>query len=164
MGKVHDQTIAKRTNLNDQLEDLNQRFGIHKENRYFVYGDKAYKKSMYVVSPFKNVPTDNAIQLLFIPSEINPLFICPILGSPEAKLNDSMKSYRIAVEWGFGNTTNYFKFIRDSDSKKYLLQPVGLYLPVATILINIHTCLYGSEVTKYFNSSPPDLEDYLEIE
>ena len=86
-----------------------------------------------------------------------------ILRSPQSQLNDSMKSYRIAMEWGFGTTTNLFKCLRDEDSKKYLLQPVGMYLPVAIILTNIHTCLYGSEVTKYFSSYPPDLKEYLRL-
>ena len=39
---------------------------------------------------------------------------------------------------------------------------MGLYYPVANILTNCHTCLYGSQSSLYFNLAPPVLEDYLE--
>ena len=76
LGKVHDQTIAKRTNLNDQLEDLNQRFGIHKENRYFVYGDKAYKKACMSFRRSKTFPPVMLFSCyLFLAKLIRYLFV-----------------------------------------------------------------------------------------
>ena len=46
-------------------------------------------------------------------------------------------------------------------NNKVLLQPVGKYYLVASLLINCHTCLYGSLTSTYFDVSPPSLETYL---
>ena len=39
---------------------------------------------------------------------------------------------------------------------------VGLYYPVANILANCHTTLYGSQTSEYFRVPYPSLEEYLE--
>ena len=38
---------------------------------------------------------------------------------------------------------------------------MGLYYPVANILANCHTILYGSQTSDYFDVPRPGLEDYL---
>lgn len=73
-----------------------------------------------------------------------------------------MTTLRISVEWGFAKIGNHFKFVRDADYKKVLLQPVGKFLPVAVLLANIHTCMYGSEFSIYFNCYPPSAQIYVE--
>ena len=44
---------------------------------------------------------------------------------------------------------------------KLLLQPVGKYYFVASILINCHIVLYGSLTGTYFGVDTPSLETYL---
>ena len=55
-----------------------------------------------------------------------------------------MSSVRIAVEWGFGKIMANFQYLNHEENLKVLHQPVGIYFPVANILTNCHTCLYGS--------------------
>ena len=45
---------------------------------------------------------------------------------------------------------------------KILLQPVGLYYIIATLLSKCHTCIYRNQIASFFNLVPPSLEDYLQ--
>ncbi|PWW74081.1 hypothetical protein C7212DRAFT_359335 [Tuber magnatum] len=67
------------------------------------------------------------------------------LTKEEKIFNKRMSSCREAVEWGF----------------RIYHSPIGLQYRVATILTNIHVCLYGCETYFYFNCCPPSLENYL---
>ena len=67
---------------------------------------------------------------------------------------------RVSVEWGFGKICQNFAYLDFKKNLKVLLQPVGKYYMVASILINCHTCLYGSQTSTYFNVHPPSLESY----
>ncbi|KAM7436750.1 hypothetical protein ABFA07_013482 [Porites harrisoni] len=66
------------------------------------------------------------------------------LTRPQQLFNAEMSKCRICVEWGFGKILQYFKY----------------YL-VGALLINCHTCLYGSLTGTYFDLEPPSLETYL---
>ena len=48
-----------------------------------------------------------------------------------------------------------------SKNFKVLLQPVGKLYIVAALLVNCHTCLYGSQTGQFFDLDPPELETYL---
>lgn len=72
-----------------------------------------------------------------------------------------MSSCRVSVEWGFGKIMGLFQFLNHEENLRVLHQPVGLYYPVANILANCHTCLYGSQTGDYFGLAPPQLEEYL---
>ena len=52
------------------------------------------------------------------------------------------------MEWGFGKISQLFAYL---DFKKNL----------KLLLINCHTCLYGSVTSSFFNVEPPSLEVYL---
>ena len=110
-------------------------------------------------------------------------------GSWQDRFNLVMSGVRIAVEWGFGKIMSNFQYLNHEENLKVLRQPVGIYYPVANILANCHTCLYGSitgdceamhpqtkAVTRRgsqllpltlrrpfpdFDLEPPDLDDYL---
>lgn len=45
--------------------------------------------------------------------------------------------------------------------QKVFLSVIGLKYRVAVILTNAHVCLYGSQVSSYFEYEPPSLENYL---
>ena len=64
-----------------------------------------------------------------------------------------MSQVRVSVEWGFGKICQIFAYLD--------FKPVGKYYLVGTILINCHTCLYGSVTSSFFNLEPPPLEVYL---
>ena len=79
----------------------------------------------------------------------------------EQEINKSMIPVRISVERGFGKILQYFSFLDFRKNKKVVLQPIGKYFLVLSIIINCHTCLYGSLTSNYFGVDPPSLETYL---
>ena len=66
-----------------------------------------------------------------------------------------------SVEWAFGKVIQYFAFLDFRKNQKVLLQPIGKYYAVGVLLINCHSCLYGSVTASYFCIPPPDLHTYL---
>ena len=75
--------------------------------------------------------------------------------------NKRMSKVRESVEWAFGKVVQYFAFLDFRKNLKVLLQPIGKYYVVGVLLINCHTCLYGSVTSDYFSLPPPDLHTYL---
>ena len=67
----------------------------------------------------------------------------------------------IRVEWEFGKILKNFAFLDFRKNLKVLLSPVAKYYLVGALLTNCHTCLYGSQTSRYFNLEPPLLEHYL---
>ena len=64
--------------------------------------------------------------------------------------NADMSSERVTVEWGFGKIAALWPWVDYRKNMKVLLQPVGMFLRVANVLTNMHTCMYGSEVSNHF--------------
>jgi len=104
-----------------------------------LYGDPAYPQSQWIGGPFRHDGLD----------------------AEEALFNVRMSSTRIANEWGFGKIKLLWAFLDFENGQKIYLNDVQKYWPVAQILTNCHTCLYGSQTSVYFNVLPPRLEDYL---
>ena len=121
--------------LKNQLRQFNQANG----DPFVVYGDPAYSLSRNIISPFRGAR----------------------LTQQEQEFNTRMSAVRSSVEWGFGKITQYFAYLDFRKNLKVLLQPVGKYYLVGTLLVNCHTCLYGSQTSTYFNLPPPSLETYL---
>ena len=105
------------------------------------YGDAAYPGRLFMFGPYKGSS----------------------LTSEETFFNGRMSSLRISVEWSFSKVSTLFAFQSFKQNIKLQLQPVGFYFLVATILTNCHTCFYGSEINRYFDSVPPNIEEYLNI-
>jgi hypothetical protein len=73
-----------------------------------------------------------------------------------------MSRVRTAVEWGYGKIIRCFAFLDfKKNLKKVFLQPVAVYYAVGALLTKCHTCLYGSQTSRYFDIAPPSLEKYL---
>ena len=97
-----------------------------------LYSDLAYGVHWYLLSPFCGA------QLM---QEQNPF-------------NKRMSVDRECVEWGFGKISGNFAFLDFKKNLKLLLQPVGCYYLVGSLLTNVHTCLYGSQTSSYFGMDP----------
>jgi hypothetical protein len=106
---------------------------------YVIYGDPAYGLARNILAPFRGAQLTNDEQMF----------------------NTQMSKVRTSVEWGFGKICQNFAYLDFKKNLKVLLQPVGKYYLVASILVNCHTCLYGSQTSTYFNLDPPSLETYL---
>ena len=117
-GSNHDAEMLRLSNLFAVLDHIMQ----HADGVYALYGDLAYPNHRYRYRPY-----DAAVP-----------------GSWQDFDNQLMRTVRVAVEWGFGNIMNNFQYLNHYTNLKVLRQPVGLYYPVANLLMNCHTCLYGS--------------------
>lgn len=134
-GRRHDAFMLGVSGLTTKLANFNRPSG----EPYIIYGDPAYGLSRNILAPFRGAHL-----------------------SPEQQdFNRAMSKVRVSVEWAFGKITQYFAYLDFKKNNKILLQPVGKYYLVATILTNCHTCLYGSQTSTFFNVSPPELETYL---
>ena len=104
-----------------------------------LYGDPIYTFTTHIWSGFKGAR----------------------LSDEEEAFNKAMSSVRESVEWGFGKIIPYFAWLDFAKNQKIFLQPVAKYYVVGAILTNCHTCLYGSQMSQFFDLEPPLLEHYL---
>lgn len=136
-GRRHDCGLLRMSGIMEKMEELNRhdRDGLP----FSIYGDPAYPLRNYLLCPYRGANLTEQ-QMLF---------------------NQSMSSVRECVEWEFGKLLSLFAFLDFRKNLKVLLQPVAKYYIVGAILTNCHHCIYGSQTSKYFNLSPPTLENYL---
>lgn len=131
-GRRHDAFMLGVSGLTDKLS----RFQTPTGEPYVVYGDPAYGLARNIIGSFRGAHiTDD-----------------------EQAFNTEMSKVRTCVEWGFGKIGQNFAYLVFKKNLKVLLQPVGKYYLVASILINCHTCLYGSQTSTFFDLDPPSLE------
>ena len=93
---------------------------------YQLYGDPAYPQSAWLSSPF-------------------PTHVLPT--AAEARFNRRMSSARIAVEWGFGKIKTNWAYLDFKKGMKPYQSDLQKFWPVAQILTNCHTCIYGNQTS-----------------
>ena len=71
-----------------------------------------------------------------------------------------MNKARAGVKWVFGDIANFFKFLDFKKKLRLGLSPVGKMYIVCAFLMNIHTSIYGSTTSSYFNIDPPIVQEY----
>ncbi|KAE9395878.1 hypothetical protein BT96DRAFT_958384 [Gymnopus androsaceus JB14] len=106
----------------------------------FIYADPAYGESAQIVSGLKKV--QNLTQL-------------------EQQFNTHMAKLRMSVEWGFGKLAHNWAFLNYSQDLSVHKSPIARYFLVAVLLTNAHTCLHGSETSRYFGLAPLKLHEYF---
>ena len=121
--------------LDDQVAQVYDTDG----NQMCIYGDSAYAARSYLLTPFKG---SNLSQL-------------------ETQFNANMAKVRTCVEWGFSKICSNFAFLDFLKNLKARLQAVAEFYIVGAILTNAHTCLYGSQTSRYFLLEPPTLDQYF---
>jgi hypothetical protein len=64
---------------------------------------------------------------------------------------------------GIGKLKNLWAIVQKRTALKVLLRPVTkiMYNCVFLTNLNVHTCLYGSEVGQYFGAKPLKIDEYL---
>lgn len=135
-GRRHDSHVLAKSGLLNQLE---QKFNPF-QNPPYMYSDTGYPLRKLLIVPFKGV-----------------------VNRRQNKVNKRMSKLRVAAEWGFAKIIQLFPFLDFKKNLKIYKQQVGNYNKVGVLLTNCHTCLYGSQVSKYFDCNPPALENYLRI-
>jgi nuclease HARBI1 len=131
-GARHDNHILERSGL---VEFLREHFP-----QDIVFGDAAYPKYPFLLSPFDNVN--------LTPNEI--------------AFNKRMSSVRESVEWGFKDVLKNFKFFEMKERQRILLMPISQMWKVATILTNVLNCLYKCQTSQFFGLAPPIIQEYLQ--
>ena len=135
-GRRHDAFMLRESCL---LQELERKMNKANGDPYVIYGDPAYPVRRHILAPFRN-------------AQLTPA---------EQNFNEAMSAVRTSVEWGYGKIVKYFAFVDFSKNLKVLLQPVGKLYIVAALLVNCHTCLYGSQTGQFFDLDSPELETYM---
>lgn len=79
----------------------------------------------------------------------------------EESSNKATRTVRQVVEWDFGRIISDFAFLDFKENQKIMLQAMPRLIRVATLLTNSHACMYGNQVSSYFDLEPPSLPEYL---
>ena len=140
-GRRHDIAMARQSGLYQALRSIhNFHYPISGEN-FACYGDAAYSAmlSPWICTGFRGA----------------------VLTQQQLDFNSRMSSARVSAEWAFGDIIRTFAFLDFKANLKILLQPVGMYYFVGTLLTNCRSCLYGNETSEFFSCPTPTLEDYL---
>ena len=87
------------------------RVALHHGHPLCLYGDPAYPLGVHLQAPFKNI-------------QLTPQMVL---------YNATMSEVRVAVEWLFGNITNYFKFIDFKSQLQINLSSVGKFYIVCAL-------------------------------
>ena len=135
-GKRHDSGLLADSGL---LNDLSRYSFAPDGTPLCIYDDPAYPLRVHLQGPFKG-------------AALTPL---------EQHFNKSMSQVRVAVEWVFGDITNYFAFLDFKKNLKIGLSSVGKMYIVCSLLRNAHICLYHSSTSEFFGIDPPAIKDYF---
>ena len=135
-GRRHDSFLLR---MSDLLPKLQRHAFDTNGNALCVYGDPAYPLRIHLQSPFKS----------------------PILTPEESEFNTAMSKVRTAVEWLFGDITNWVVFVDFKRNLKLGLSPMGKVYLTCPLLANARTCCYGNLTSDYFMMEPPSLEEYF---
>lgn len=86
-----------------------------------------------------------------------------LLNPREALEKRGMKALRISIEWSYGEMVSQFPFVANSRNIKLLSRTLDAkhYVVVALLLRNAKVCLEGCNAAKYFNCTPPSLQNYF---
>jgi hypothetical protein len=71
----------------------------------------------------------------------------PNMTPTQQRQNTLMRRSRIAVEWGFSEVVNQWRYLDYPHGLKEGLQPLGKIYTVAVLLANMHTCVYALRST-----------------
>ncbi|KAF7334095.1 hypothetical protein MVEN_02315300 [Mycena venus] len=135
-GRRHDATVLKESGL---LDILDKHFWGPNGERYFIYGDPAYQTGAHIMAPYKGAH----------------------LTEDKRAWNAQMSKIQEPVEWMFKEVNSVFKFLNFSENQKVLLSPCGLFYMVPVLLTNAHTILHLPQTPRYFNCTPPSLNEYF---
>jgi len=84
------------------------------------------------------------------------------LSRAELQFNKKMNRLRVTVEWGFGLLITLWSYFDLKRQMKVPLTPIASFYRIAVLLTNIHSCMYGNETCRFFQTDMPEFRIYLE--
>jgi hypothetical protein len=137
-GRRHDQVMYSHSGLPEWLDSLPR----HESGAmYCVYGDQGYHRQPGLMVPFSD----------------------GIVNAKHEAFNEVMSSARIAIEWEFGGILHYWASLRwTSEQKAMAGGKIAQVYYVCGLLTNCFNCLRRSNASRYFDVTPPTLEDYIQ--
>jgi hypothetical protein len=140
VGRQHDASILTESRVVEMLQDLmpaNQQNGPV----YAVFGDMAYRQSLWVYRGFLN----------------------PLPGSAEARVNQVLSGSRASVEWAYGHVLQKFSSVDFKQSQQVFHQKVGQRYINCTFISNWSNCFYGTKTSQEFEAEVLSFEEYLNL-
>ena len=136
MGRRHDLTIYRQSNLDNELQTKLQ----IQESQYCIFGDAAYAMSTWMKVAYPRATAT--------PKQHN--------------YNVAMNSARVAVEWSYKDIKQMWATNDYKRMLKVRQAPISMMFKASALLWNFKICLgHGGQVQSYFNCPPPDLETYI---
>lgn len=137
-GRHHDTYMLRLSNINTRIAALQQGAPV----QYKMYADKGYVNLSHLVAAYHGIHVTPA----------------------QIQINGIMTLVRISVEWCFGKISECQRYLAFPRLQQLQLQPVGKYYRVGALLMNAHTCLYGSFTGAEFALQAPKLGNYFDCE
>jgi nuclease HARBI1 len=137
-GRHHDMIMVQESGINGKFRDLQ----VGQEAQYVMYADKGYADRTHILAAYHGAE----------------------LTLPQIQINGVMTLLRITVEWCFGKITECQKYLDFPRGLQMQQQPVAKYYRLAALLMNAHTCLYGSQTSLHFGLKPPSLGVYFDCD
>lgn len=122
-GSTHDSLAADIVGL-DEL--LTEHFSFDDGTQFNLFLDMGYRLGANMITPFRNRRD---------------------MTQEERVWNRRMCRQRVSVEWSIGKVKNLWKMLTYKKNLKALMSPVATYFFLAVHLTNLHSILYGNEVT-----------------
>lgn len=72
-----------------------------------------------------------------------------------------MRGPRETVEWSFAKMLQLFSLLDSVRKLRLWSSAVCDWWLCGVVFANLHTCLYGSQVSSYFEAQPCTVDDYL---
>ena len=137
-GARHDSYVLRQSEVLEMMDEVETMTGT----TYRLFGDSAYPQHKHLWAMYKEVPGHPLAQW-------------------QLAFNADMSPECVTVEWGFGKIVTQCPFVDFRAKMKVLLSPIGLYLEIANIITNMHTCLMGSAVSRKYGLGAPSLHAYM---
>ena len=144
LGPEHDSTMMTLSDVEDELRRLTQSLGLN--TPLCLYGDSAYAESDHIIRAFPHALAD----------------------AQKRRLNAAMSRIRVVVEQLFACIDQTCPLLVKKHALKMGQGPIGMLFPVATLLHNCKTLLYGNTVASSIPggfdmlASAMTLEEYLQ--
>lgn len=136
-GRRADGGVLTLSGLNKTWREYGRGYG---GRQMLLYGDPAYGETEIIMSGRKE------------PGRLPQI---------EQELNILMAKYRECIEWTFGKVQSNWRMFEMVDQMRLNQSPIGRHYLLAALLTNAHTCLHGSQTSRYFNLAPPKLQEYF---